>query len=515
MSDVVIFSDTSNPNSRPAGPAVLASYLRKHNITTQTLWSWFSVPEPIFKMLCKKYISDTTKVVGISTTTLNLSDRPTSFWAIDDGVFIERINYIRSISPQAKIVVGGSKIRKQVIIPNIEYVDYVVSGQGESALLWIVQNYDQPVKNKFISDVDIPFNDFSTSETEFKKEDYIQPNEALFVEFARGCIFKCSFCDYHLNGKKRGDYTKQLGVLKQEFIKNYEMYGTQYYSVTDDLINDSQAKVDDIYNLTQQLPFRIHFGGYLRLDLIWRYPEMARQLKESGLVSTFFGIETINDASGKSIGKGLGIERTTEALATCASAWNREVFTTGAFILGLPHDNPDTKYQLMEWLAKPEIRNVINAPYIYPLFLSPNRSKSIIIDSKTTETNTGLSDIDANPAKFGYSIKSRSTRLPGTQTNYAADWYTKNYSYDQALDDSAEVKAFFNRDKTFVNTEAGIGVFNYPLILGLTPHKKELVSALTLDKSTLWGNNQELIAHVNELYTKLKNDYLMQALKKK
>jgi hypothetical protein len=249
--------------------------------------------------------------------------------------------------------------------------------------------------------------------------------------------------------------------------------------------------------MTQQLPFKIKFGGYVRLDLIWKYPTMAKQLKDAGLISTFFGIETINDKSGKAVRKGLGRERTDEALGICYDAWQKEVSVIGGFILGLPHDTPDTKYELMEWLNKPETRNVITEVYVGPLNIVPNSS---------------ISEIASDPAKFGYSYNTQSPSQLIQKRNpiQHADWVTKEYSYKQAFDDAKEVEQAFYDNTTM---KFRFDPFNLPLFLSLSPHKQEIMNVILNDDTTFWKSNDEWEKYLKDLYSDFKRRYIRQILK--
>ena len=80
----------------------------------------------------------------------------------------------------------------------------------------------------------------------------------------------------------------------------------------------------------------------MRLDLIHAYPEQIDLLKEMGVRNVFFGIESLHDPSSKAIGKGFGREKTIEMIHRLKEAWGKEVFLHGSFIVGLPHETPDT-----------------------------------------------------------------------------------------------------------------------------------------------------------------------------
>ena len=69
---------------------------------------------------------------------------------------------------------------------------------------------------------DDPINKTFSIETlghKFIEQDCILPNETLPLEVSRGCIFKCSFCAFPLNGKTKLDYLRSPEYIKNELGK--------------------------------------------------------------------------------------------------------------------------------------------------------------------------------------------------------------------------------------------------------------------------------------------------------
>lgn len=503
MNEVVLFGDSPMGFSRPLSIYLLATHLRKHGIVTKPIWGWKQLDPKIFEWLCKKFISAGTRVVGISSTLLADPENNDNFFGLDPAVFEQRIQIIRSLAPNCKIVVGGSQTTYSNlhIIQERKLIDLFVQGQGEQALLEIVQAVKTHERVQTTSlypsitnDKVYPYNEFVRNGAEYLDTDCITPGESVPLEFARGCIFKCSFCSYELNGKKPGDYIKHADTLRTELIRNYEHQGIQQYIITDDLINDSDEKVDQILEISQSLPFKLTYSGYVRLDLLRRFPSMAAKLKQSGLIGAFFGIETINDASGRAVGKGLGRERTTEALEICDSAWNGTVAGLSGFILGLPHDTEDTKHELIEWLSQPVIRRVLKDVLVKPLFLSPD---------------IGLSDIDQDPAKFGYTY----TKIAEGKSRYLTqhpDWQLANYSFSQARLDSEFVQQEFYKNHQF---QRRLDPFSLPYILSLSEHPDQVMNVVLNDQSTLWADNAQWNNYLIELARKHRTQYLAKLLR--
>jgi radical SAM superfamily enzyme YgiQ (UPF0313 family) len=488
MAQVILFGDSSNGHARPLGMYVIASYLRQHNIPTQTLWGWRNFSHDVFIKICKKFLNDRVKVIGISSTLL--SNSINNFFGLDNKELYKRFNLIKQLAPNAKIIVGGSQTTYYNLstIPGSEFVDVFISGQGEQAILEFVKVVDSNTKitttsitPPITSDKIYKYNNFATTQVKFDPSDCLVDGEAMGIEFARGCIFKCKFCSYELTGKAPGDYTKSEEILRKELLHNYKYFGITHYYSADDLINDNEEKIDMILKVSKSLPFKLTYSGYLRLDLIRRFPNMAKKLKDSGLVATFFGIETINDASGRAVGKGLGLNRINEALEICDQAWEGTVAGTAGLILGLPKDTDESKFQICDWLNSTSVRSVIKECSINPLYITPK---------------LGLSDIDKNPEKFGYyNFKSAKIEKPRYGIEHM-DWATGAYSFQQAVIDAKYVEHKFYQDIKFKNR---LTVFRLPYIMSLSDKPAEILNVVLNDNSTIWSDNTEWSSYLYKL----------------
>jgi radical SAM superfamily enzyme YgiQ (UPF0313 family) len=477
---VVLFGDSQPNQSRPYGIYVLASFLRRNNIKTQTIWGWSNISYDIFVEFCQKFLNEQVKVVGISSTLLSDPQNPKLFFGCPVEESRKRFLLIKQLAPNAKIVVGGSQVMYGAInnLPELEFIDLFVKGQGEQALLELVNSKNTTLTTESLtppltSDLVYSFNDFNTVPTIFDRSDCIMPNEGLAIEFARGCIFNCSFCSYELRGKRPGDYIKTKNTLREELLQNYYNHGTTHYYTTDDLINDSEEKVNMLYEVSQSLPFKLQYIGCLRLDLIRRFPDTAKKLIDSGMIACFFGIETIDSTSGKRVGKGLGLDRINEAVDICNEAWNGRMYADGSFILGLPNHNLDTKDQLIEWLDSDRARKLIKKITMHPLFITPR---------------LGLSDIDKNPEKFGYSLNESPLNVKVLERySGGMNWKTDAYSFYQAILDSSEVQHKFKNSKKYLS----LGSFRIPYLLAASEKKQEMLDLMLTDTSTVWPTDRD------------------------
>lgn len=359
MAHVVIFSDTSrhgneqkfgdNINSLPikgAGPYRIATEVRKKGFTCQviSLCFFFSLEE--ISIICKKFINEETLIVGFSTT----------FWRFNwnSGEYKEKIldqilTYTRNLKTP-KIVLGGTLsayLRDKIT------VDASFNGYSENEFIQYLESvankvtYSEPDKVLPTQD----YFDFNKSQIIYEPNDCIDYGESMVIEIARGCIFKCNFCAYPLNGKKKFDYIKYNEVLREEFIRNYEQYGIKTYTLSDDTFNDSTFKLEQMYAITRNLPFKISFICYARIDLLYAHREQIELLKEIGLKGVFFGIETFNTQAGKALGKGLDPEKQKELLYDLKSKyWKNDINIEIGLITGLPFETESSHQSTIDWV---------------------------------------------------------------------------------------------------------------------------------------------------------------------
>ena len=235
--------------------------------------------------------------------------------------------------------------------------------------------------------------DFQNSQTIYHPTDYIQHNEPLVIEVGRGCKFNCSFCNYRHVGKFDNSYIKHIASLREELVRNYYEHGTTNYIISDDTYNDNTFKLEQMAELAQSLPFQFRFSAYLRIDLMRSHKEQYQLLKDSGLASAHFGIETLNHQAGKAIGKGLHPDKVIEELYRFRDCMP-DVVTWGSFIVGLPWDTKETVANWTSTIADPGFP--LDTMNLSPLLIVPPA-----ISSKTYgDGGGGLSEFAKNSEKY-------------------------------------------------------------------------------------------------------------------
>lgn len=392
----IIFTDMAGYHGfgRAAGAYRIASEYRSRGDEVKVIDCFNSYTLDQLKRIIADYRTPDTEWIGFSTTFMldregnarrrtraDMQEKKDEQTATALPFFeeMELFSYIKELG--LKVVIGGYRMN-----PSVSQDPDVISYYG-------------PCEERLFSDFD-----FTQSQILYNEDDHIFEDEDLPIEIARGCIFKCKFCHYHLNGKKLWDFVKDPELIQKEMMSNYINFGTTGYMFSDDTYNDSPEKVEKLLEMYRKLPFDLRFSSYLRLDLMIAHPQTQDMLIESGLKSTFFGLETLNHGAGKFIGKGMDPEKIKRGLLDFRSKYPDVIVSIG-MIGGLPGESLDDMEESHRFLTEEAGVHSISWS---PLFI-----------------NSG-SDMSVNALKYGYTKDGNNqrswTRKDGLTYMEVYDW---------------------------------------------------------------------------------------------
>lgn len=159
----------------------------------------------------------------------------------------------KKMFPNIKIVLGGPELsvhKKTGFFKDHNYIDYVVYGDGERAFTQLIDffagidtdktKWVNIVENVNATEVLYPYerltdNDFFTTSPyveqkqflinclEYNKQQNAKYNGTIYrpiitIEFARGCMYSCTFCDWSQN------LTKKVKRGKRDFFKDIDLF---------------------------------------------------------------------------------------------------------------------------------------------------------------------------------------------------------------------------------------------------------------------------------------------------
>lgn len=447
MYNAIFFTDvTDHLVSIPAiGSYKLAHVLRKNGYTALVVTHLSDYTKEELKELLDKTVTSETALVGFSTTfVLNTEtfENSVQFKDIDTTLVFpqgkqcetEIIAYIKE-KCGAKIVVGGTKVHPQYANKNI---DYVSLGYSEASIVNLMNHLtkgdklEHATKNIYgrvvIDDRTAKSYDFANEDMQWLPTDVVN-HKCLPIEIGRGCIFKCKFCSYPMNGKQNLDFVKSPALLRKELQDNYDNYGVESYIIVDDTFNDHIEKLKAIEEVVSKLTFKPIFWAYIRLDLICTRPESLDVLYNIGLRAMHFGIESFTPAAAKGIGKGYNTNKQIEMIAHIKEKYP-DIILHASLIIGLPGESMVDVLNISRRLINKEIK--LDSWHWNPL----------MIEKPGTVTYT--SEFSRDYASSGFVDQATN------DDEYTVNWKTDYMTRDEAveLSDLVNNDSMWNSDRT-------------------------------------------------------------------
>jgi radical SAM superfamily enzyme YgiQ (UPF0313 family) len=439
--NVVLFNSITttmhhHKTTRTWGVYRIATEIRKNGFTCRVINFINSFSFEEINLILDAVISDDTKIVGFSS----------NFWAWYDADDLDNtfakinyiIDYIHNKFPNIKIIAGGTS-STFYISKKLNKVNAIFQGFAENSLIKylkaITNNKSLPLPSSYstenekshgnismYSDLSTDEFDFNESQTIFLPEDIVNYYDYPTIEIGRGCIFKCSFCAFLLNGKKKLDYIKYKDIIREEFIRNYNDYGIQTYMLSDDTFNDSTEKLVTLHSILTSLPFKVRFNAYIRLDLLYAHQEQIPLLKEMGMIGALIGIETFHKKAGSLVGKAMDGEKTKKFLDDLKRIhWGDEIKIQAVFITGIPHETIESYEETINWIT--DENNLVDNIYAEPLNI-PNPA--------TIAPGTWTSEFTKNSEKYGFYWTEVSDKVHAEWHNSIGPVHTRQHAAEIA-----------------------------------------------------------------------------------
>lgn len=356
---------------RAAGAYRLASFLRQHDWDIEVLDYFPAWEQDELEEFFESRVTSKTKFIGFSVVFPATPESHIKYTTF--------ISWFRKKYPDVLIIAGAKNLYPLMHLD----ADYFATGYGEYALLEIlsgnpkyqtITEYGKSIKwvNADITYPAFPFKDLSVM---YERRDFLEPTEFLTLELSRGCKFKCKFCSYNAIGL-RGDYTRDMPSLYDELKRNYESWGISNYSCADETINDTTDKLRAVAEQTNKLNFDLNLSGYVRGDLFASRPQDWEYMQEMGLWAHYYGIESFNAESSKSIGKGMNPDKLKDGL----KEGKKHFLKTGKYrssysmIIGLPGETEETFDDGINWINKEMPDSDI---IMFPLMIAGNTDTNL------------------------------------------------------------------------------------------------------------------------------------------
>lgn len=327
------------------------------------------------------------------------------------------------------IVIGGANADalKDVVIKS-----NIIIGYSDLAILALHKNLTEgaPVISREINtnrviyaDEDYKNIELSSINTKYVESDLLARGELIPIEISRGCIFRCSFCEFAYLGKKAGTYIRPKAELQQEIESLYHQNDSATFLFVDDTFNDCIEKMEMIRDIRRGSGIPFKFWSYGRLDVLARHPAMMDLIGEIGWSGISFGVETLNRKAGSAVGKGADPEKLKACLLEIKRRYP-EIHLQVNLIVGLPHSTREDIKESIDWFIANDVAN-----YLRVVDLD-------IRDSSKLSTGSLFSK---NPQKFGFKI------IASDGSRY--DWKNESFTRESAKAYAAEMNRYIDATK--------------------------------------------------------------------
>jgi hypothetical protein len=394
QSGISFNGDRTSYPSRFIGPSKVAQRIRAAGYKCQVIsFAHFLTSDQIDQLL-KKFVGPKT-VIGISSTFAN----GRGCKAI--AHFMRTITRNRLTSANKTIIGGPSAhIWSQLVEKHGYKFDHVVVSFAENKIIPVI---DQILRHGISKNSVEPW-EIISCQHRWHSSSHIKPFESLPLECARGCIFECKFCRFTMLGKKKGTYVRDVNMIRDELVYNYDMFGTTNYMLTDDTFNDTPEKVEAWADMVSKLRFKIQYVTYLRVDLIHRFPHTAKLLQDSGLIATHFGIESLTQKASSLIGKAWSGKHARDYVPELTkNIWGDKINVFISLIAGLPHETPDDWQEAGEWA----VENNLSAYYAT---LGIEKFRNNFQGIWNEDEREGISYFDIHAEEYGYQFINKNGR---------------------------------------------------------------------------------------------------------
>jgi len=401
MADAIIYNAiyVNHAPIRPLGAHQIANWLRKWGYTVKVIdFCNYISTDDLYKITCQN-LDKNTKFIGVNstfwseilyvTTNFDIHEKPKTI----EPDWIVQIRE-RFLDKKIDWVLGGVYASFPARLFKFNWTCF--PGFAEDEILRYMDSLTNKIRvtNKF---------DIVTQESRFSLDCAISSTEVLPIELSRGCQFKCTFCRYPNLGKKKGTYIRNIKCVKEEFEYNYYNFGTTKYFFMDDTVNESDEKINELANMVSRLPFKIQWVGYNRLDLIGSRPHSIETLKGSGLVSSYFGIESFHPVASQIVGKGWNGKQGKDFLLKVKDQWGDRVAIEVGLIAGLNGESEQDLYDTQQWCFDNNIHSW--------------RWTALSISRHPEQL--WKSEFDTEYEKYGYRFS------PGENYNWTSDYWTR------------------------------------------------------------------------------------------
>lgn len=150
------------------------------------------------------------------------------------------------------------------------------------------------------------------------------------IEEGRGCVFRCSFCTYHINNawrrKSVDRLMAELRAARDAGWRDVHFCGAEITTPRNQTAELCRRLISENLGLS--------IRSYARLDVLARHPELANIMKEAGWKAIFFGLESGDPTVLNNMNKRYDVDRIPDAAHYLQETLGIDILAS--FVVGFP-----------------------------------------------------------------------------------------------------------------------------------------------------------------------------------
>ena len=221
-------------------------------------------------------------------------------------------------------------------------IDIVVQGEGEQAILKIVENVSNNIKMEkqimhfdYIKDIDtIPFPDRKAIKNERNIETAYKDNNVRITSIlsSRGCPFRCSFCASHCIWSRMPRLRSPENIL-EEFESLGKDWNINFIKFADDTFTINKQRAINFCKLKMERGVKTPYGANAHINTMDE--ELIKYLAESGCQELWYGVESGSPKILADMHKNTTIDKIKEIFRITKKYG---IKTRAYFLLGMPNE---------------------------------------------------------------------------------------------------------------------------------------------------------------------------------
>ena len=259
---------------------------------------------------------------------------------------VAAVRLLRERRPERRVVLGGpgpTTVARQ-LIKAFPWIDLICRGEGEHTVVELMQALRtgelRKVSGLSGQDAEGPFH---TPDRDLIIDQDILPTPrvddldlAAYSVYtsvtARGCPYKCSFCEIP-SYESRRVRKRSVEAVVDELAHVWDTRGVRTVAFQDDIFLLSRPRVEAILDGLERRGLRFKWGGFARAGKV--DPEWIASLADRGMSSVAFGIEAGSDRLLGQISKGLTVQKALAGIDRAIPHMHTRCF----FLWGFPQES--------------------------------------------------------------------------------------------------------------------------------------------------------------------------------